>query len=601
MTTSPEPTTPNPESVGPVLILLHEGVQGNGKTYRKGDSIYLPDSFETPGWTEEERKDPKIKVTIRSIVTVDNETKFGLTVTSATGKKIEGDISVYDPHFKLGKDLFFLDGKKSDSKPTVTPAPTPVTPKPAPIATPDATPVLSKSSVSSIEGLTLDENLSFEENEQKILAEIAALEDEIQRFSDEIVDITKELSVADQFELERETRREMLKNMRAGLNRIVIHGGKPKYKPSANDKILNKIIAENEGQEELKEGEYYDIIQPDHDVEGALWMMRLFEKVTGEQFFKEGSGAVIESVPKGSQKLMPVREGEENIMYIDVGQQNFSIKKGSKLTENFLDHHNTRKSHPTSATQMMMHVLCEEPKFYDYVKGNPWIFKFGDFMTSFDNLTYLKDDFDVDELKKEWPRSLYGMMHGSKETLPLEAVAEAFEKGRDPWRPYTGMEIKDGITYTNLLGEEEKIDLQKNVTAGLYQVKSNLQAIDNAEYAMEAMKLPKETPELGKFLFHNHPQYINEDGNEKTNVIANNMGFITAKARGYDTYIVYNPQNQSFFINSSTIDLKPVYEKLKAKYPGTTLVRGVMIFTPKNKEVTKNMTEAEFLQTIGLK
>ncbi len=575
-------TIHSPEPIAPTARIRSEGIQGNGNTYRKGDVIRLPDGFTTYDWTDSERKNAQ--ATIKSITSTDAGIIFTLTV-KAGDKKIEGTIASTDPFFDLGDNPVLLDNKK-----------------PRLVSKPDTTPSLSSSMV-TIEGISLDENLSYYENEENLLAEIEAIEEERQRLRDEIMELTKMLPVPEQLRMDKEVRQEMLATIRKGIDRVVIHGGMTRYK----EYETGKMIAEAESKTTPEIGELINIIQPDHDVRGALWLLQQFEQITGETIYKQGS--FTESVPKGMQKQEPLRDGEDTILYIDVGQENFSIQSGSTLKENFLDHHNTDKERPTSATELMFLTLCEEPKFYEYVQANPWIRDFVLYMTNFDNLTYVDEKviggtrrtFDEGKYINMWPKSLFGMMHGSvaKESLPIEAVIKAFEEKRNPWKPYSDDEIASGIPYKKADGEEAVFDAKKNINQANYDVSAAIAGVGRSERAMEILKISTQTPELGKIIYHNFPSYTNGKGKVETNKIQNNLAFITTKALGYDTYILYNPTEKRFFINS-TKDLEPIYERLKEKYPGTRLIRGVMIFAPKDSEELKDLTENEFLQTVGL-
>ncbi len=450
--------------------------------------------------------------------------------------------------------------------------------------------------------ISFPSDLPYEEAREQLLATQKKIEERKQELEDQLSKLMQELPASERKNLELKAKKEAFELIKGGIDRMVIHGGK---KPHLDTKLA-KNIAASQGRESYKNMEWMDVIQPDFDVRGMLMLLDLFAEVEGIEIYNDGF--LMESIPKGSEEMLPTRAGEKTILYGDVGGRNFSIGKGTSVTRVYNDHHNSQKKFPTSATQQMAETLMLSPKFKEYIEENPWIKRLISFATNFDNLLYVDkkvEDGDTENPKNKftkgafantWPKSLFGL--ALRHDVPFEVIRQAIEEGRDPWKPYTDEEIEKGVSFKNAMGEEETFDLLKD------RIKKNKKdasgALDGVMYAQKEMEkagIKTETSELGKIVYHNHAE--GEDG--ETNSIKSNLAFLATKASGCDTYIEYRPKDGRIFINSSEKDLTPVFKRLEPLYPGLTLVRGVMIFAPKDQEVWKQVSEEQFLQAVGLK
>jgi hypothetical protein len=126
--------------------------------------------------------------------------------------------------------------------------------------------------------------------------------------------------------------------------------------------------------------------------------------------------------------------------------------------------------------------------------------------------------------------------------------------------------------------------------------------IDSAVPFAEAMRkkngIKNWTEELGRILYNTKDTQTDINGNKRNNHI--NHGFLVTKAKNYDTFINYNEQDKKFFINSTTKDLTPIFERIQKIVPGAVMVRGVMILPAPELKDREAMTREQFLDILGL-
>ena len=371
--------------------------------------------------------------------------------------------------------------------------------------------------------------------------------------------------------------KDVLEMLKKGVDRIVVHGGKIKN----------------------KENEFQNIIQPDLDVHGALYFLNLIKDKSGNPtLVTYNDGSFTESVPKGQKAIEDAKPGEV-IVHIDTGGEEFSAKKINGIMHIFIDHHSTEKKRPTSATQIMSEILSESQEFKKMLDEKPWLKKFVRFVTNFDNLSYVdeknaegKNKFTPSSFANAWPKSLYALA----QHLPFEDLVKAFEENRDPWKPYNEAEMTKIISRMGKKGDELQKIIEENRKTAIFTV----DAVRRAEEANKTINIEESTPELGKIIYHNFPTVQSHDGKSFVNKIPNAYGFMATKAIGRDTYVVFNKEKKEFFLNSTTKDLTEVFERLQKRFPSATLVRGTMIFPPKNEAEWGDFSEEEFLELIGV-
>lgn len=409
-----------------------------------------------------------------------------------------------------------------------------------------------------------------------------------------------------------------------GVDRIVVHGN----------------------TKELSDKQKYLVSEPDLDVFGAMYLLNTLTK-NGKPLvsYNEGDentiGAYSEIVPKGSKAINPVERGEV-IVHIDTGQESFSVETQNGTKTIYVDHHGKEKEkRPTSATGIMAQILGHS----DTWREKPWLNNFVKFVNAADNLSYVDDTrdgkrmFNEGSFQSAWPKSLYALY----KELPFDMIVKLFEEKRDPWKPFTEDELvginKDFLISKKVTNEgwkatkEEEAILTKDpkkmsdeevkakfgilknkyafktvkindlVTEKIGQVEFSVEAAKNAEIIKKRENIRNETPELGKFIYHNYGQVPDRRkvGKMYTNTFPQGeFGFLSAKACGNDTFLSYNPKANSVFVNSSR-DLMPVFKKLEKVCPGLKLIRGVMILSPRGEETCPGLSEAKFIEILGLK
>jgi hypothetical protein len=409
-----------------------------------------------------------------------------------------------------------------------------------------------------------------------------------------------------------------------GVDRIVVHGN----------------------TKELLGGQKHLISEPDLDVLGATYLLNTLTK-NGKPLVSYNTGdlnrdgAYSEIVPKGSKAINPTQRGEV-IVHIDTGEESFSVETQNGTKTIYIDHHGKEKEkRPTSATSIMAEVLGHS----DTWREKPWLNNFVKFVNAADNLSYVDDMrdgkrmFNEGSFQSAWPKSLYALY----KELPFDMILKLFEEKRDPWKPFTEDELtgkdknflltkkvtKKGWKATKeenaLLAKdpEKKSDEEKKATLAIfkdiYEIKtSTIHEVvktlqETAKYSVWSAKnadiiarrdaIRTETKDLGTFTYHNYGQLPDKDDPKKMYVNTFppfEFGFLSAKALGNETFLSFNPKNRSVYVNSSR-DLMPVFQKLEKVCPGLKLIRGVMILSPRGEETCPGLTEAKFIQILGLK
>ncbi len=554
----------------PIVTTEHffPSIKGSLKTLSEGDAIKLPESVTSKFQLAEMKK---AKSTIGKIVLRD-ESVFIQVVIDTVGSPITREFPATNPMFGLGKLPESFETKEAK---------------------------LSEETVG------FNEKLSYAENREALLAKVDNLEEERQKLRDLYWQLKKSLPIAEQIKMDAATEEEALSIIRGGLDRVVIHGAKKVYDTS---ELGEEIHRRNQSENSHEKGEQVDVIQPDIDIRGAMYLLNLFAEIEGITVFKEN--AFTESVPKGSQKSEPTRQGETAIAYMDTSGEDFSIQKGGNLYEIFGDHHNPTKNRATSTTEIYSRILSRSPKFKQYLEENLWLQKFIEFTVDADNLKYVdkkSEDgrgFNKRSFTENWPRSFYALIMSlnGKKVIPFEVLLQAFKDKKHVWKTYTDEEIEKGITYKNSNGEDVVFDLKNAVAVNKETAEKTMKGIEKAQDFQKEAGIKTETAELGKVVYHNFAKMKNKGGNGyRKNEIPKGLAFVGTKAAENDTFVSYSPKEGKFFVNSSKKDLTPTYDRLKKLYPGLTLVRGVMIFAPEDPQELKNVTEEQFLRAVGLK
>lgn len=354
-------------------------------------------------------------------------------------------------------------------------------------------------------------------------------------------------------------------------------------------KGINRVVVHGERNENLYNGKIYS--NPDLDSESALYLLNDISNVKYDESIVNKRGPHSELVAKGTKSW----NQKGRALYIDTGGERMRIVGDKNGVDMFLDHHQEGYGSETSATELLYETLRKN----NLIKDEPWIENFVKFNTDIDNLQFVrKENFGLDYLKNEWPRSLHALVKpsnkNSENKLPLQEIIRLFKEGRDPANPYTQEEIKTKTFKIN--GVEVRLeDLIKERQQEL------ITDFENIEFAKEKMiknGIKSITAEFGKILYNNYSPE-GKNGKSHTNTIHHSL--ISAKASGYDTLISYNANTNRIYINSDTYDLTNAYERIKKIVPEVKLVRGVMVISPFGKKNREEMTEDKLLSALNIK
>jgi hypothetical protein len=408
---------------------------------------------------------------------------------------------------------------------------------------------------------------------------------------------------------------ELLKN---GIDQVVIHGS------TVEGKDGKPVVAWN----------------VDLDTAGALYLLnssRVEYKPTAQTELV-GKGNSTENKDTGERKI---------IVHVDTGGRELSTKVDAFSNDLiYLDHHYMEyREEQVSGTSLMYQILEKN----QLMETQPWMKDFVQFVTSIDNLSYIKpEDCTPEFIQKKWANSLFAI----GKNLPIEFIVQFFKDGRDPWTPkFTAAEKKLTVQNNELLtengGQAYKKDAQGNDTAPIIQTKDGKNTIvyrkdatgkpiepivaykeislgellikknGQATYAvgpgykrslayMEKEGIKSDTKEWGRVFFNTIDPQIGPDGKEYINRLPGDLGTLLAWANGYDTYIAFNEnkaepaKSNTYFMNSKTYNLDPAKEILSQIVPETVYVRGIMILGPQSSSERAAMTKEKFLEALHL-
>lgn len=270
----------------------------------------------------------------------------------------------------------------------------------------------------------------------------------------------------------------------------------------------------------------------------------------------------IDFVPKG-------KRGAVGGVHVDTGGRPETTMEDDGSV--FFDHHGPEKGESTSAAQLVYETLIKE----GLLAREPWLDELVKFVTEVDNLSYniSKKDFET-----KWANTLYGCYR----QLPIAKIIEFFKAGHDPYKKIPEEFAADTVT---IKGTPLNTQLEKNQKI----VAQSLAGIRGAIRTMKTEGLSIESPLTGKTLIN-----IVEGKNKIP------LGATAVKACGYDTYIAWHSETNSFFVSAADTDLKPIFELLKTDFPDIKIIRGTMIVMPPSSEPIAGKFDL-FVEKLGLK
>ncbi len=384
-----------------------------------------------------------------------------------------------------------------------------------------------------------------------------------------------------------------------GIDRVVVHG-EPRY----------------EENPDTGEQEPVKTAMLDFDTQIALYFLNYGQEFKQRRKGERGastiynSGADTEFVMKGEKSKLtrpatkngveieePLKKGSF-VLHIDTGRRTLSIEKDGELVMAFADHHKETDDTRTSAGDIVLRIM-NEAKAYEV---EPWMEKLGKFTNEVDNLSYADSkNFKPPFFQAEWPKSLEALYS----YLPYQKVIELIKEGRDPKQPFKDEEFDTVFTEIRVKDKksgkyvEKKVSIRELITLRGNHAADSMKYLDVAAEEMKKQGILTESAVLGKTVFAT----MDDETNAKGEKIPGNYlkeGYLAAKAKGYDTFATYSKGNNSFFINSTTKDLRPIIKEIRKIVPGAKLVRGVMVLPGKDAKGRDKLTKEKFLEICGL-
>lgn len=358
-----------------------------------------------------------------------------------------------------------------------------------------------------------------------------------------------------------------------------------------NNKI-NQIIVGGEKTKD-KNGEKITGFKPDLDALTALYLLDNYNEKEKDTYGDRSVVTIINKDNTGQNKI-PNKDGLT--IFLDVGGTWMQVEKNGEATTLHLDHHGSGKGEKTSGTKMVFDLLNKGKILKDVPE---WLKKFVNSVNEIDNLSYLdkKDNkkrkiFNESYFRNEWPNSFLAL---AEKDIPFKKLIELCESKtiKDPSVPFTKEELEGKLGKTKI-GEKTIAELCNEKKE---QVKKTIRSIKNSEKHLSKMDIDTKNTVLGDIVYHNFPEMEYANGKKFINTIPEKLDFIGTKALGKDTFISWNEEKGSFFIDSFHPNLDKIIKTLNEKDPGCAIdVRGNMVFGKINK-----LTEEEFLNIIDPK
>ncbi len=402
---------------------------------------------------------------------------------------------------------------------------------------------------------------------------------------------------------------------------------KPKQEKYQEDllEVVNLIKKEGIGQviihgkELYKEGKKTGDMAFDSDLDAqmALTLLNDYNNLSTEKLYTKGATSSI--IPMGgSQKDLTYKNPNGVRIFLDVGGEWLKIKeKDGKTTTVHIDHHGEGKGEATSATKMVYEILKEGDLLSEEGKKDKKLKDFVNFVNDFDNLSY-RDNKDKEGnkvltkkwFKYTWPRTLYAMA----DNIPPDIIFKLYKEGKikDLSKPFTRKEIEGEIgdtvvgKTTDKKGKEKYLTIRDICKQKEQEARIAVTGVNQADKYAEENKLNLDISSLGgKIVFQNFPQVKTKDGKLYTNKIPQKIAYLASLATGHVGIAFWNPKNTNgdrrFFFNANSPEVSKIAKELMKIAPGTTDVRGIFIFPPKNREGVENITQEQFLNIIDPK
>ncbi|OGI64312.1 hypothetical protein A2733_00905 [Candidatus Nomurabacteria bacterium RIFCSPHIGHO2_01_FULL_40_20] len=322
-------------------------------------------------------------------------------------------------------------------------------------------------------------------------------------------------------------------------------------------------------------------------------------------------GAIFSLVPKGGDEKDLIDKKEGVVVFLDVGNSWLEIKINGKSIIIKLDHHGEGSNAHTSASKMVYDIMREGKLFKEEPK---WLKEMVKTVNSIDNLSYVdkKNEkgekiFDKEYFLKKWPRSIQAIA----EKLPFEVLLDLFESGKvDPSRPFTEEELRGEIGKTKFeifenVEQKNGYFKREKVTKTIAELceekrKEAAETINGIENAVRYTKLhgfDTQNTNIGNIVYHNYPTLKDEESGEFfENDIPHTSDQLGAVAMGFDGIVRFK-EGSFFNIKSKHKGFGGVAKNIQKLAPGTANIRDVILHSPADKRIVKNLKEEDFLNS----
>lgn len=250
---------------------------------------------------------------------------------------------------------------------------------------------------------------------------------------------------------------------------------------------------------------------------------------------------------------------EEGNIHIDVGNQDGVVQE-VEVAENgvmqptktaFIDHHGPRSKSDTSATLL----AYETVKSLGLLEATRELDRLVEFVTQVDNRSFPNE--------KNYFKDSYKTVWGLERFMSFEKLYDFFKTGKSPLEVLSPDEIKQmGLEFASKKQE-------KSVRTSLRELEEMKQkgfAVQSPKYGLIAVDV------------------VNRN---KKSVEG---GFTAAKAAGYGGYVIWSPQNESFFVSTQ----KPFQHALPQGKP----IRETMWIKPKSDPAPLSVKLGDLLKII---
>ena len=294
-----------------------------------------------------------------------------------------------------------------------------------------------------------------------------------------------------------------------------------------------------------------------------------------------------------------VKQGEDypGRVCIDTGNKHGVIAEEREIIEKdgkkkiyttlYLDHHHKDSDRESSSTKFTYELLRE----FGFLKKEEYLDNLVDFANRIDNKTYLHEiKFFKDYFEDSWEK-LYGLQNfigreyeigGVKFGFTVEKLIQLFKDGKKPNEKLSKEEMEN----YGFAGSFEISDPDAKTEEFVKKNKSWITFSDG----QDGKKIINYNfSERQKNLVHVSRKIINEfkkqefffETEDYGKVLVNvnrtiRAGYDAVYASGYNTYVIWNPDKNGFFVNSSN--------ELKGDFKQGRNVRGRMWIKPRNEE-----------------